>query len=273
MVRFFRRRRRTCIFCTQQPPAVKITNEHVFADWLREIFPRDATTTHSHGIITWPLQGSPQVRPAVWVRPRQQGHSGSKKVGVVCRSCNSGWLSNEIEEAAKPILIPLIAGRDGTLIRHMQRVLATWAVKTTMTAEHINKGKAVVHQSERTWLKDNLSPPAGWFVYAAPYSGTKWRDLGIFQHTSKLEIPTGDHSAPTEHNIGLTFMGLGRLFFLVHHTTWSRLWDILGREVRHVHRIWPPSSGIIQWPPPHAFSDIEAEYFTTYLARVLNEPV
>ncbi len=214
-----------------------------------------------------------EEKPSVTVNPQLQGHSGSKKVGVVCRDCNAGWLSKQVEIPAKPILVPLIAGRSGTLNVIMQRIIATWAVKTIMTAEHVNKGKSVVRQIERDWLRDNLSPPAGWFVSAMPYNGTEWRDLGIFQHTGTLDIPPVNHDAPTEYNLGLTFMGLGRLFFLVRHSTWPRLWDVLGIDVPHVCRIWPSTHEDIQWPPPLVFSDIEAKYFTTYLARVLNEPV
>jgi hypothetical protein len=266
--------RRTCIFCTGHPPDVKITNEHVFADWLRELFPRDGSTTHTHGVIVWPTSaGAPQVDPSVWLNPRGHGHSGSKRVRAVCRTCNSEWLSNRVEEVAKPILIPMIAGRSCALNLDMQHRLATWAVKTVMTAEHVNKGKSVIQQSGRTWLKDKLTPPAGWFVWAAPYSGANWRDLGIFQHSGKLEIPDIPSDTLAHHNLGLTFMGLGRLFFLVRHSTWPSLWDALASPIAHVHRLWPPSSDVIDWPPPYVFSDREAEYFTTYLARVLCQPV
>src|SRR5262249_3469650 len=141
----FLRGRRTCIFCTKRPPEVKITREHIFGDWLRELFPRDDKTTHTHGIITFP----PQAKPSLWLNPRGQGHSGSKKVAVVCRNCNETWLSNSVEDAAKPILVPLIVGRSGALSRDMQRCLALWAAKTTMTAEHTHRGKGVIRQSER----------------------------------------------------------------------------------------------------------------------------
>src|SRR4051812_32995805 len=104
--------RKTCIFCERQPPDVKITGEHIFSDWLREIFPRDEKTTHTQGIITWPLVGLPSAPPSIKLYPKH-GHSGSRKVGVVCNRCNERWLSNQVEEAAKPILIPMIVGRTG----------------------------------------------------------------------------------------------------------------------------------------------------------------
>jgi hypothetical protein len=96
--------RRRCIFCERRPPDVKISKEHVFADWLRDIFPRDAKTTHTLGVIDW-QRGL--ARPTV-TKKHGQGHSGSKKVRAVCQECNGTWLSS-LEDTAKPILTLLMA--------------------------------------------------------------------------------------------------------------------------------------------------------------------
>jgi hypothetical protein len=172
-----------------------MSKEHIFGDWLRPLFPRDAGTTHTHGIVTWPLTGPKHVAPSLATFERQ-GHSGSKKVRVVCKPCNEGWLSNDIESVAKPVLIPLIRGRAGIVNHATQRIVSTWAAKIAMTAEHVNPDKSVIHQAERTWLKVNLLPPHGWHIWAVTYAGSKWRDLGIFQHLGRLEIPSVDNSPP-----------------------------------------------------------------------------
>jgi hypothetical protein len=261
-----------CIFCERQPPDVKISREHIFADWLREIFPRDAATTHTHGIIDWPVTGPVEVPPTVTIGGGQ-GHSGTKKVKVVCATCNETWLSTKVEDAAKPILIPLIAGRACGLSVPMQRMLATWAAKTAMTAEHVNKRPAVIHQFERTWLKENLSPPPGWFVSAVPYNGAEWRDLGIFQHSGHLTIPS-DNGTEIEHHLGLTFVGMGRLFLLVHYSSWSRIWDMFsGDGAMDALRIWPPHQASVPWTPQNFITDTETEYFTTYMKRILEQRV
>jgi hypothetical protein len=180
-----------------------------------------------------------------------------------------------IEETAKPILIPLIAGRSGEVNPDMQRILATWAVKTAMTSEHVNRKQAVITQPERTWLKDNLIPPLGWYVWIAPYSGTNWRDLAIYQHMGKLEIPAIGDKTAAMHHLHFTILGLGHLMFLVFASNWERIWDILDRmwTGAPVTRIWPPSTDSIPWPAPYVLSDFEAEYLTTFLARVLDQPV
>ena len=261
-----------CIFCGRRPPLVKITKEHVFGDWLRSNFPRDAATTHTLGFIDW-RRGLHQ--PTVTSK-RGQGHSGSKKVRCVCGDCNNGWLSNSVEDVAKSILTELMTGQLTTINPTMQRILATWAAKTVMTSEQIDPKKAVVHQSERTWLKDNLEPPRGWHIWVGSYSGTRWRDLAIFQHQGRLTVPSVDNGAPTEHNLELTMIGVGRLLFLVINSTWPRIWDILDGLGTPggigLSRIWPVSASAISWPRPMVLTDAEAEYFTTYIARVLEQP-
>jgi hypothetical protein len=158
----------------------------------------------------------------------------------------------------------------------MQRILATWAAKTVMTSEQVNKGKAVVQQPERTWLKRTLEPPRGWHVWIGSYSGIQWRDLAIFQHQGKLTVPSIDNDAPTEHNLELTMIGVGQLLFLVINSTWPRIWDILNSlgtpGGAGLSRIWPTVEPTITWPRAFVFTDSAAEYFTTYLARVLDQP-
>ena len=199
----FRSGRGRCIFCQREPPAVKISKEHVFGDWLRDIFPRDANTTHTLGAIDYPTGFSSHRRPIV-TRIVGQGHSGSKKVKVVCKNCNETWLSNRVEDAAKPILIPMIAGRSGLLTEDMQAIVATWFAKTAMTAEHLRREYNAITQKERTWLMNNLTPPSGWFIRAAGYSGTQWSKLSIYQNTGKLEVPSVNDDAAEPHNLGLT---------------------------------------------------------------------
>jgi hypothetical protein len=72
-------------------------------------------------------------------------------------------------------------------------------------------------------------------------------------------------------------IGAGQLLFLVINSTWQRIWDILDSlgtpGGTGLVRIWPISDAVVHWPRPIVLTDAEAEYFTTYLARVLDQPV
>jgi hypothetical protein len=248
---------------------VKISKEHVFGDWLGQIFPHAGNSTHTHGIIDWPV-AAPNNEPPTITIGGGQGHSGTKKVKVVCATCNETWLSTKIENATKPILIPLIAGLPVELLIADQGKLATWAAKTVMTAEHVNKRPPAILQSERTWLMGTLSPPPGWFIFATPYSGTEWRELGIFQHSGRLAVSSTENSIETDHHIGLTFFGMSHLLLLVLYSSWSRAWAAFNEnDLMKTLRIWPPQQTSMQWLPQNSITDAETDYLTTYMKRIL----
>ena len=236
------------------------------------MFPRDSGTTHTHGAATWPTRDNGLIRPTLSTR-RKQGHSGSKQVRVVCKHCNETWLSL-LENSAKPVLLPLITGSAGAREKEKQSILSSWAAKIAMTAEHINKGKNVMLQSELTWMRMNCMPPKGWNIWVAPYSGTEWRDLGIYQHSGKLTIPPGIGFTSGAHSLQLTYMGLGRVLFLAVSSSWDRLWDILDRlDVPGATRIWPIRQENIAWPSPDVFTDSEVAALRSLLPKVFESRV
>ncbi len=56
------------------------------------------------------------------------------KPRVVCRDCNTGWMSL-LDGATKPILRPLILGEKRHLTSEDQKILATWVCLKNMVAE------------------------------------------------------------------------------------------------------------------------------------------
>src|SRR5271169_2401942 len=64
-----------CIFCG----GPGVTHEHLFSDWLRDLFPRSAADTHT---IAQAVAWTPRPR---FVRQIRQGHSGTRTVRKVCR--------------------------------------------------------------------------------------------------------------------------------------------------------------------------------------------
>src|SRR4051794_6482907 len=93
-----------CIFCGEgNKPGNPMTEEHLWSDWLEQHLPKvsDPQTRASHA----------DFRDGQLTRKRkiQQGHPHRKRFRVVCKRCNSGWMG-DIEELAKPILLPLMRG-------------------------------------------------------------------------------------------------------------------------------------------------------------------
>lgn len=180
-----------------------------------------------------------------------------------------------LENTTKPILRPLIKGQACPLTPEIQKVLATWAAKTVMAAEHVDPTQAVVTQAERDELKNNLAPPLrGWHIWIAPYSGQDWRDLGLYQHMGKITAPDPATGKPSDHYIQWTVIGLGQLIIFILNTDWPRIWDGLDEmNFGNIPKIWPPKNDAISWPPPFILNDEDASRFLKLLARVLEMPV
>jgi hypothetical protein len=179
------RGRTTCIFCGGAS-GTSITKEHVFPDWLRELFPRSPLHVHTHGITTWGVGSRPGA--PVTVRRPKQGHVTTRQVRVVCTKCNNEWLSG-LETRAKPLLLALLRGERFALGPAEQLLLSTWAAKTCMTAEFIDRTKIAIPQEDRTHLMGTLSPPqTGWWVWMAGSQGVEW-EAGINHFSGRLHQP------------------------------------------------------------------------------------
>lgn len=244
---------RECIFCGKSGD---ISKEHVFGLWLREFFPRDKHTTHKSVYTSW-LDESGSHTPAE-KRDRLQGHVGSKSLKVVCRQCNSGWLG-QLEESVRPTLVPLITGERLNLTETEQTLLATWAAKIAMVAEHFRPIDHGISQDERTWLMDELAPPAKWFVWIAAYEGKEWGDLSIGQVRLALNPTPVTRPSDAAYYGQATTFGVGHILFCVVSGSSPVMetrfggWDGDG-----LLQIWPTCPRSILWPPQTIFGDKQA---------------
>jgi hypothetical protein len=74
---------------------------------------------------------------------------------------------SQLEDAAKPLLTPMISGRRVTLDKPEQRTLATWAFKTAIIGERLNPRTAVIPEVQRASLRAEGEPPSVVSVYIA----------------------------------------------------------------------------------------------------------
>jgi hypothetical protein len=132
------RPRQACIFCGSNG---KMTREHVWGEWLRQMVPAEMNKHEVRaeriGAPGTPLQAETRLRAG----------DPLSTVKVVCAACNSGWLS-QIQERAKPYLIPLIQGQPTALGPDGQRALAAWCAMATMTGEYIDRDPTAIDVSQ-----------------------------------------------------------------------------------------------------------------------------
>lgn len=110
-----------CIFCGH---AGKLTNEHVFPQWLLEVIPGEGRVQHE-----WIAPAGSNSKSRKWT-----ADVFSLTAKVVCERCNNGWM-NDLEESARPFLESMIRGHGRTLYDHGRQQVAYWGLKTAMMVD------------------------------------------------------------------------------------------------------------------------------------------
>lgn len=202
---------RTCIFCSSSP----VTAEHVWPSWLVDRFPRTKIR-----VRRWTASEILDY-PAISIVTR---------VRAVCATCNNGWMS-ELENSAKPVLVPLVDGERMTLAADQQTIAAIWAVKTSMVFEHtLGPSAAYWTPDERSRFADTpYLIPGETLVRIAGYAGTQL--AYFFGGATQLSSSAG----PLAQGFRATLV-VGRLVLQVESDRWKETTGRMG--------LW--------WPPTHA---------------------
>ena len=114
--------KKRCAFCDKD---AKISGEHIWSEWMRELFPAKRflfTQRNEKGEIV-----------SVWNPP-----DIDLTANVVCKPCNEGWMSNLESRHAKPSMRDLILGDKGiTVSESRARSMAIFAFKTAVVVDHM----------------------------------------------------------------------------------------------------------------------------------------
>jgi hypothetical protein len=145
-----------------------------------------------------------------------------------------------------------------------------------MTSEFMprEQRKIVIPQDERTWLKQNLTPPVNWRIWIGSYKhkiwGGQWVRVTLTIGSKKdIEKWLADNlSAP---NVQTTTFVVGALYISVLSgpfqpliDTWD--WGTARRARARLVQIWPIKYLDLFWPPP-TITDADAESFATAFER------
>ena len=147
-----------CIFCGN---LAALTREHVWGEWLKEYVELSGTT---YGLATVRLRHPGEMdAPTI---ARRAGDPLMAQVEVVCRECNTGFLS-QIQNRAKPYLVPLIEGRSSSLDEAAQAIISSWIAMATMTGAYTggDLGRMPISQRDRNWLRFTLTAPKHWRIW------------------------------------------------------------------------------------------------------------
>jgi hypothetical protein len=271
------KRANCCIFCKRR----NLTEEHIFPKWTRHYFdkfPRKRAGS-SFG-VEYPDHTDAVVR----LLP---GPLRDWTVKSVCggprSTCNAGWMK-DIEDKAKPIMLPLFDGEPTRLSPVDLETIATWAALKVMVADSVDGGAWAVHHKQREYMYAHKRPPLrSWTVWLGRFERKEWRGEWVSRPFNLL--PRG-----AAHD-----KKLGRL---VRHYNCNSVTQVIGQVLIHVihavdqrlivdwrfstpqkptlsapfFKIWPPSNTSIVWPP-RALSDQDADHVSRALSTFLNKAV
>ena len=145
-----------------------LSKEHFWPDGLRHCcrsYPVNQHVEHSFTVSNKTRANPPHVR-------NKPGHAWTKKIRVVCETCNNGWMS-ALETTAKPLLTPLITGTPCVISEADGLTIARWIVLKVLVGEHNIRGDAVATQAQRdAFLRD--AGDTGEFPYLGRALWRRW---------------------------------------------------------------------------------------------------
>jgi hypothetical protein len=249
---------RTCIFCGGgSSTGDSITKEHLWSDWMTSLLPDGDEYEEFRATIS-----NSQNKILKETSRRRTGRANSKKLRVVCRSCNSGWMSR-LEMTVQPFLTPLIKGAAFILTAEMQHAISQWIALKLFVAENDSfnghLAEPIYPQKSRLDFMEQSTIPSGLRIWIALHHGVKWK-TGFFITTSSMTFSkTLQDVAPppnAEKNVQTVCWGIGNVFFYIVATTSSEFAIGMNElQVKNFVPLWPSASRNVLWPPAHSFED------------------
>jgi hypothetical protein len=277
-----KRKRRTeikppgkCIFCEGGAvPGNPMSGEHLWSDWMSDILPGDPGIHHFEFFETKQRKNTTGER---FERIRQ-GSANTKRIKVVCRECNNGWMS-VLESEAKPFLKPLILGQPSLLGLSARKTLSEWFVLKALVAEHnavkSSAADPIFEQEARDRFKSHREIPFGCRIWLCMHNGLKW-SCAYSGHSAGI-LPSGESPMPSPRrpNVYAATFGLGALLGYVFATTSSELNDRIKFNgfVPPLRILWPVADADIRWPPLHVLGDADGDRIANNVQALIDSSV
>ncbi|THD53624.1 MAG: hypothetical protein E8A46_10360 [Bradyrhizobium sp.] len=214
------------------------------------------------------------------VAKRWGGDPRSRRLQIVCGPCNHHWMS-DLQSAAKPIIIPLIAGKSINLTLENQKILAAWAAMSVICAEYFYPKSAAVSVTARRWLYQTHTAPNDFRIWIGDFDRKEW--VPHWGHSS-VRISLSEYERPqgwTVHpdgtprvNTQTTVFVVERLFILAYSCPFPEILHnekIVEAVDSRLSQIWPPRHSFLLWPPADTLSDRSADNLAGSIFSRLDE--
>ncbi len=253
---------RKCIFCEGS----NLSREHIWPKWASEHLPKFDDESHEERVFTFTKNTQPTSPPK---HRKTNGRIWTKKIKVVCKTCNETWMS-QIEQTAKTILLPMMRGEPYRLTQEDCLSISRWITLKVMVAEHnsLNTHTEVVTNREmRKKFKDNQEIPNNLLVSIARCGTPSWKAI-YMRNTASISLKP--FLKNRTKNIQCVTVGFGELLIQVIHTSIQeiKLNSIPSPMIATIY----PSLNIINWPFSNPMTDEQAFNFSMNLENMINAP-
>jgi hypothetical protein len=232
---------KTCIFCNRKG---KKSKEHIWPVWMHGHLPRLGDGENISEVNTFRWKEQTEAK-----KQTRQGHLTTKKLRVVCRICNNGWM-NELEGEVKPILIKILRRETIDLCAKDQEILARWIVLKAIIGEHSEKETHMTPSEDRSLLRLNKKIPDYFTIYIGLHNAEA--DTAWLRTSQTIALSPEGPSPPLgrlKRNMQSIAFVCGPLFVFVFAVREDDIEPTEFLRLKKLARIFPKQSDIIKWPP------------------------
>jgi len=235
---------RKCVFCEVNNAN---SREHFYSGWMHDLLPLGPEGTYSGEFI----EEHPKTREVGKRYKRvKPGELFTKKMKVVCGQCNNGWMS-QLDEAAKPLLTPIIKGEAVTLDAAGLEIIARWATLKAIVSEHDAGSTFVTPIEDRKAFMGGGPIPAYFNIYLLSHKCAS--RIGYVRTSQVVALsphgpqPPLDGRSKNTQQISVIF-GSAMLHINAARVDGFRIEDRLHMPKVVERRIWPPNITPLSWP-------------------------
>lgn len=191
-----------CIFCQ----GTGLSKEHIFPKWMRTLLDTNGEAGHSVDRMNISPLLNTNIVTVTPASQDQQGHLFNRRLRVVCKLCNGGWMSG-VEASAKNVLAKLITGETMRLDADAQEKLSFWTCLRVAVFERDHPPTAAMTIEEYALIYEHRRIPPNWRVFIAANDSLEWHTR-IFH--SGMKVQTKGFPPVNKMNTQKTIIGMKR---------------------------------------------------------------
>jgi hypothetical protein len=241
--------KKVCIYCDSKG---KKSKEHIWPVWM-----------HQHLLLLGDGENVSEVNTFRWKeqtgsrKSTRQGHLTTKKIRVVCQSCNSGWMSY-LENATKPILLKVLNGESIDLCAVEQETLARWIAMKAIIGEYAENDTHMTPREDRILLRLENKIPNYFAIYIGVHNASS--DSAWLRTSQTIALSPEGPSPPLgklKRNMQSIAFICGKLFVFVFAVRENGIKPTEVLKLKKLQRIYPKQSNIVKWPPADTLTKLD----------------